>query len=171
MTQIVGQRPARGITLGRIFFQAFQADRFQVARNPWVQLARPLGFGLEHRIAKLGRAVPLKRPAAHQHLIEHYAQGPLVAGRPDVFVHARMLLGAHVGRRPHHGVHAGLQQVAFLAPGKAEIDDHRLAVDVDHHVARLDVSMHDSLAVGIVQGQGELLNQRGRGCQVGIRLL
>jgi hypothetical protein len=65
----------------------------------------------------------------------------------------RELLGRHVGRRAEH--HAGLGLRAVGETGDAEVGElQRVGVEVIHHVRRLDVSVHDALAVRVAERLG-----------------
>ncbi len=101
--------------------------------------------------------------AAGQHLEQHDAQGVDVAAAVQV-AHAACLFGAQVGRRTGHGPHGrqarpGRAVGPVGQPGDAEIGQEGLAVLVKKDVARLHVAVDDALAVGIVEGGGDALDE------------
>ena len=69
------------------------------------------------------------------------------------------LFGTHVGGRP--GVARPLAHI-LLAQGQPEIGHERLAALVEQDVARLDVPMHQTLLVGVVQRLGHRRHQFDR---------
>ena len=103
----------------------------------------------------------LEGPLAGEHLVEHHAQRPLVAAGVGQVALPGVLLGAHVGRRARSPFQSSATP-PLVSPGHAEVHDQRLAVAVDHHVGRLHVAVDDPLRVGVVQRQGQLLDQLGR---------
>jgi hypothetical protein len=94
------------------------------------------------------RIAPVERRASGKALEAHDAQTIDVA--PAVHVGGPRLLGAHVVRRTHRHARAGELGVASAA-GDAEIGDHAAAGVIEEHVVRLDVAVHDALAVRIAQ--------------------
>ena len=117
------------------------------------------GFVARHLLQQFGLRVASKRPATGQQLVEHHAQAEDVAAAIDPMPFATGLFGTHVGGRP--GILRSLADVLF-SQCQPEIDDVRLAVLADQNVARLDVPMHQSLLVGVVQGLGHRRHQFGR---------
>ena len=83
--------------------------------------------------------------------------------RADLFLDARRLFGGHVRGRAHDVAGLGDTGVGAAAPGQAEVHDDRLIFLGQHDVARLQVAMHDLLAVRFVQGQGDFAEQQGDG--------
>src|SRR5690606_8511353 len=68
------------------------------------------------------------------------------------------LLRREVGRRPHDRARLGevVGVAAAHGAGDAEVGDLDLALGGDEHVARLDVAVHDAVAVGEVEGGGDV---------------
>jgi len=95
-----------------------------------------------------GRA--LKRGTAGEHLVQHHAQGVDIGPAVQVGL-AQGLLGAHV-RRCADG-HAGLRQLracgrGAYGPRDPEVRHDRVALR-EQDVRRLDVAVHDPLAMGV----------------------
>ena len=90
---------------------------------------------------------------AREQLVEHDAQTENVAAAIDPMPFASGLFGTHVGGGAGEFVVA-LAKV-FVSQSEPEIGDVGLAVAVDQDVARLNVSMDQSLVVGVVQCLGD----------------
>ncbi len=111
---------------------------------------------------RLAWLLPLKARAARGHLVEHAAQGPQVAAR--VGLPALQLLGRHVQEGAHQGPLGreaarrgqGAGQVAggrARRHGAGQAEVHQLGSGAGQHdVARLQVPVHQALAVGRCPG-------------------
>ena len=110
--EVVAQSLGRRVPPCRVFLQALQADRLQVARQTGTQVAWGDGIGLEHQAKRLGRSLTPEWRAAGQDLVEGGPEGVHVGRRPDVPAAAGSLLGGHVRRRTHR--HAGSCLLARL---------------------------------------------------------
>src|SRR5438874_3728370 len=102
----------------------------------------------EHRV----RGRPREGRLAHQHLVHDARQAVLVAAAVDV-VAARPLLRAHVGGRPDDGARLGdMARVSRGVDGArdAEVRHHGRPAR-QHDVFRLDVAVHDPMAVRVRQ--------------------
>ena len=97
------------------------------------------------------RVIVVERQPARQHLVQQDAERPEVAasveGKP------LQLLGRGVGEC---GPPVAAVEEFVLVGGDAEVADVRGAVAVEQDVRRLDVSVDDALAVGVVEGAGGL---------------
>ena len=82
--QFLSQSARQGIPAGGIFFQALQADGFQVMRHSRVELARRDGIGFHHLAHRGHRCLPSKRRPARQQFVQDRPQRINVAGRPDL---------------------------------------------------------------------------------------
>ena len=99
------------------------------------------------------RGRPRERRLPHQHLVQDAAQGIDVAPGRDLALAHRLFRG-HVVRGPER--HAGLGHPgAAVGPAHgqrdAEVGDNRAAV-VQHDVFGLDVPVHDTVAMRVVEG-------------------
>ena len=122
-------------------------------------MRRLLGHQLrDHRL----RARARDRRLAREHLVQHGCERVHVAARVDAAI-ARRLLGAHVLRRAEReprlreAIAAGL----LHRERDAEVRQHRLAF-LDQDVLRLDVAVHEPLAVRVVERARHLLRDRER---------
>ena len=118
---------------------------------------------LENRAAQFRDRSSVERKGARGHGVQNDAQGPDIAlGRRTLSLQD---LRTQVRRRAHD--HAGrcgcgTQELgrAFLlryfAFGQAKIQNDRPAVLRDDHVVRLEVSMDDPPAMGVLEGLGDL---------------
>ena len=144
------EQRGRGVAVGRHLRQRPQDRRFHGVGDGGAHDGRR-----GHQVERVARDDGLRRRPgegrlAHEHLVHDARQAVLVAAAVYVGT-ARRLLGAHVGRRPDD--RAGLSQV-LPCPGRrhgardAEVGDHR-AAGREHDVLRLDVAVHDAVAVRV----------------------
>ena len=101
---------------------------------------------------------------SREHLVQHAAEAVHVTPTIDVDV-AGSLLGAHVGRRAEH--QPGIGELVAAGrddrPGNPEVGDDRLSVGQED-VFGLDVSMHDTLSVRVIESLRHLArNPKGVG--------
>ena len=94
--------------------------------------------------------VTAERRPPREHLEEHDAGGVEVGARVDRL--ALRLLGREVrrGAEDRRGLRDGRRRVGYRA-GDAEVHDLHLAGRGDHDVARLDVAVHHSGPVGVLE--------------------
>ena len=156
--QFLGQRPGRGIPSRRRFFEALQADRFEIGRNVRFQPARGGRFGLHHVTQRGQRRGPAERRPAGQQFVEHRAERIDVAGRADVAMPAGGLLRRHVAGTAHDDARLRQPAVVFHDLGQAEVGDPRLIGGVDEHVLRLQVAMQGATLMGEVDRLGDDLD-------------
>jgi hypothetical protein len=159
MSQIVGHVLARRVAFRGALRQGFQANAVQFLRDAVVVLPRRAGVEARHLLHQLRLRVGPKRLAADQQLVKDHAQTEDVAAAIDAMPFATGLLRTHVGGRP--GVARPLAHVLF-AQGQPEIRHEGLAAPVEQDVARLDVPMHQTLLVGVVQRLGHRRHQLDR---------
>ena len=100
--------------------------------------------------------VSLDQPLSGKQLIENHTETVDVGAGIDAVAFAARLLGTHVERRAREG--RPLAEVLF-AQGQPEIGHHRVALDVEQDVGRLDVPVNQVALVRVVQGFGHAGNQ------------
>ena len=103
-------------------------------------------------------AIALKRPVTGEHVVQNHSQRKQVGAGIHSFF--SQLLGGHKGRASQDL--AGKGQVGVVQFSNAEIGDLGMAIGRDQNVCRLDIAMHDSLGMGIVQGLCQFLHQAQR---------
>ena len=124
-------------------------------------------LSIQNRRRQRDAARSRERSGARGHFVEHRAQGEDVAAR--VGEPASDLFGRHVLQRPHE--HARLGQIV---PRRNRVDrapaGHRERLNGlrqpeveqlhpalrEHHVSRLQIAMHDPLAMRVVERVGDL---------------
>lgn len=99
-----------------------------------------------HEILHLDR---LERAVASEHLEGHDAQRILVSAGIDFF--PAPLLGAHVAWGPDHRSGDERRIADAQTFGDTEVGDHGVPAIADQHVGRLDVPVHHSLSMGVVE--------------------
>ena len=138
----------------------------------------PAGANRRRRIAEDrgqqgGRTSSLKRPRAGRGLVKEYSKREHVGTR--VQLPAFDLFGRHVRQGPHHhavaGAHGGLVLGAagprrIVRFGEPEVQHLHAPVGRHHHVARLQIPVHDALVVrggeGLCEGDRQLQQFRSR---------
>ena len=159
--QVVGQRLGALVAVGRVFFQALQADGFQVAIDVRVEQARRGRVALQHLHHGVHRRLGLEGRPAGQALVEDGAEAVNVGGGAQLLDAPGGLLGGHVARRAEDGAGARLLAVVVQPLGQAEVGDVRLVVLVDEDVRRLQIAVQDAVLVGVVDGAGDGLDVAG----------
>ena len=128
-----------------------QQQQIELARDVRIQFARSRRFEVQHLVDDIADAVGLERIAADQQFVERDADREQVGtGIGDA---AAQLLGRHVlGRAQHVPPRQGLiRRQAGAGTGDAEIHDLDQSAAAQHHVGRLDVTMHDALGVSKIE--------------------
>ena len=122
-------------------------------------LRDPRRFEVQNRADERGLARSRERALAGDHLVQHRAEGEDVGAGIDVV--ALQLLGRHVGQRaenlPVEGERRGRRLLGDAAGhlGQAEVEQLGAGLG-EHHVARLQVAMHDPGAMREGQALGDL---------------
>ena len=149
--EVFGQREGRGVATRRIFLEALQADRGEVAVDLWIEQPRISRFGAKHHPHSFKRAAANKWRATGEKLIQNRAHSIDIgrAGRGRAFRAAR-LFRRDVTRRAHELRRARHRALGFDQPGQAEIGQMRLAFMVEQDVSRLDVAMEDAALMRVV---------------------
>ena len=157
--QVLGQIGRAGVAFPRFLPQAFQANRLQIARQPWIQLPRRHRLLLHHLGKGLQQRRRLERWPARQAFIQDRPQGIDVTGRTERGALAAGLLRGHVRRRAHHRARGCLPGDVQLL-GQAEVGDLRCSILGQEHIARLEVPVDNSPGVRGMHRQGQFLHQR-----------
>ena len=90
--QVVGQGMRRGVPPPRVLRQAFQADRLEIARDVWIEVARRIGRPLLHGLQRVDQAVAAEGGLAGQERVEDRAEAIDVGRRRDRAAPPRRLL-------------------------------------------------------------------------------
>ena len=158
--QVVGQRLGRRIARVRLLLEAFQADRFQVERQPALQPTGRHRVLKTHLLERIDRGRAPKRRAAGQQLVKDRTERIYVRRRPHFVRFSLGLLGRHVRRRAQDRARGG--QVARLQLGQTEVGDLGRVVRGEQDVRRLQVPVDDAQPMSRLDGPGKLLDQAGR---------
>ena len=149
---------SRGITLRSSLGHRLQANSLQFFGQPFVILHEGARFVASNLLQQFGLSITPERLATRQQFVEHDAQTENVAATIDPMPLASGLFWRHVGGRP--GVLRPLADVLFFEC-QPEIDDVRLTVVADQNIARLHVTMDESLLVGVMQSVSDGRHQFG----------
>src|ERR1700730_485051 len=96
-----------------------------------------------------------------EHVIENHPQGKQVG--PCIYPFIGQLLGGHERRASQNLPKQG--HIVLVQFCDTEISNFRMSVWSDKNIRRLDVAMHYPLAVSVVEGFCNLLNQAKRGAE------
>ena len=150
----------------RVFLQTFQTDGLEVTvhvRDAGCRGDRLLFADLSQGLID---RVSVKRRPASQQFVENGPQ-PVDVGRGrDLGMMAGDLLGGHVRRSAQDETGLGQTAVGVDALGEPEIGDMRRAMFVEQNVRGFEVAVQDAAEVGVVDGQGDFLDQPGDGSRV-----
>ena len=145
--QLFGELSGRGIAAAGVFFQAFQTNRFQIARHAGTQTAGTGWLGRANLLESLKRRLRLERGPAGEEFVQDRAERVDIGGGPDVANPSGGLFRRHVAGRTQHG--PGARQIDIGADRfcEAEVGDLERAVGGHQDVLRLEIAMNDSLAM------------------------
>ena len=168
--EVVGQLSCAGITLRRVFAEAFQADDLEIPADPRLQPARRDRLLGPHEHQRADRRRTLQRHSACEHLVEDHSERVDIGRRPDVLVVAARLLRGHVAGRADDVAVLCLAGVDLETLGDAEIRDlghaYQFVAESPSHVQqdidRLQIAMHDAVRVGVMNGTRDGGQQTGR---------
>ena len=158
---VAGGLPASRGILG----EARPDEMVERGRRHRPQLRDGRGLPLQDRGDDAGRRPALERLPAGDHLVDHGAEREDVGARVGLFAvelfrrhvlqgaEDRASAGQPSGRRRAGGSGGNGRRRAQL--GEAEVEDVRPSLR-EHHVARLQVPVHDAPAVRLVEGVGDL---------------
>ena len=153
-SQILGKILTARIAMIRPFGQCLLADCSQRAGTPGGDRVK-WGRIVVNRVEDHVRRRPAERRLAAQKLIEDRPQAVLVTRRQHVGLPALGLLGSNIGRSTED--HPGKRHLTRVRTvGDAKIHEVDNTLGIETNVGRLDVAVHDPLAVGIRQCLGKL---------------
>ena len=160
MTQLARQRARRAESVLGILFHRAGSDVGQAFRHCRIDGVRERRHMLDHRGRDLRQRAAAKRPLIGEQLVEHDAEREHVGAPIDGLL--ADLLGRHVVRRAAGNVVAGLRVVLMGDARDAEVEHARLGAADHEDVRRLDVAVHDTLAVRVGKRVGDAAHdQRG----------
>ena len=158
--QIVGQVLGRSIAIGRILAQAFHADHVQIARHSTIHGTRRNGILLEDTDQRLnGRAE--RRVPSHQ-VVQQCSQRVDIDRRSRLFRVASRLFRCHIAGCPHDLSGHGELPRAIRPFGQSEVGDLRWPAAWQQDIARLEITVHDTMLVRMRDGQGQIEDHLGR---------
>ena len=160
--QIEGHRLRRAVATRRIFFQALEADGFQIAIQSRLEQGGTPRLLVQHLPHRLHRRASGKRRLARQQFIEDRAETIDIHGGRQLLRLATRLLRRHVTGRAEHRHRARERAVLLHQPGQPEVRQMRLALRIEQHVPGLDVPMKDAALMRVVDGARQLREQLRR---------
>ena len=150
-----------GVALAHVFLEHAAHDAGDVGRHERIERRHVGRLDREDRAQHGGVGVARERPLAAEQLVRHHARREDVGALVDRL--ARRLLGRHVGRRAQDRAdHRHLGRGLAAAPREPEVHDLDRAVGREHQVRRLDVAMHDAVAVRVLQAAAEIVEHEQR---------
>jgi hypothetical protein len=160
--QILGQFAGRGIALVGVVLEAGRDHGLQIARDAGHAPAQGDRLFVEERDEHLDLRGAVVGEASRKQLVQDHAEAEDVAASVEGAVLAPGLLRREVSRGPQHLTGDGDARDRLLA-GDSEIQHvgPKIAIGglAHHDVSRLQVTMDQSLAVGRLDGLGDLLDQ------------
>ena len=144
---ILGEEIRRGVALGGLLLEAFQADRLDVHRELAHQSRRRDRLLLDHLHDGVKGARAEERRPADEHLVEHRPERIDVGGGAEVLQFPPRLLRRHVARRPHDRAVFCLARIPLELLGQPEVGDLRHPVGGEEDVGRLEIAVEDAVVV------------------------
>ena len=160
--QVVAQLLGGRVALLGLLGQQLDDDRLERPGHVGDELVERLRRVVHLLVGDGHRVVAAERRPAGDHLVQHDAERVEVAAR--IGLRALGLLGREVGGRAHHRADLGevLLGGRVHRPGDAEVGDLHLPAGADEDVGRLDVAVHDAVAVGEAERGGDVAGDLGR---------
>ena len=158
--QVVTQRFGRGVAQRRVLGEQLRDDRLVRPGDAVDDLVQRLRRAVHLLVGDRHRAVAGERLAPGDHLVHHDSERVEVAAR--IRLTALRLLRREVRRGAHDcaGLRETLLRGGVEGASNAEVGDLHPAVVTDEDVRRLDVTMHDAVAVGEPERGGHLGRRR-----------
>jgi hypothetical protein len=158
LIEVVGKLTGRSVPLLRIPGDGAPANTIQCDGNRWVERPNRRGwslvFGMKgslitllRRSARAGRGIG---PMPAKTLEEDNPQAEDIAPLIDLSAEAKGLFRAHIRWRSYHRTVASQAGINVRSPGQTEIDQPGTAEVIDEHVGWFDVSVQDTLMMGMV---------------------
>ena len=153
-SEFIRQLLRGGVAGGWLLGQALQADRFQIARERWIEHARRNRLLFHHQLHRFQwRRGGEGRPAGET-FVENRAQRIHVAARAHLGVFAPRLLRRHVVGRAEHRACKGQFRVGVQQLGQAEVGDVRFVLCVEEDVRGLEIAVQHTVLVRKVNRLG-----------------
>ncbi len=159
--QVIGQGLGRAVPPRRLFLQALQADRLQVAVQLGIDRPRPRRLLIQYLANDLAGRVASEWRLAGQRFVKRRAQAVDVGRCRHRLGAAAGLFRRHVGRRPHHRAGLGRRHPG-IGPdplGQSEVGHVRLVMLVEQDIRRFDIPMQDRPLMSVMEGAGDLGHQ------------
>jgi hypothetical protein len=159
--QVVGHFLRRRVAVSRVFADCLENDGFQFRGDRRLHGTRG-GRLVVGDLPDQGVAVAATEGGAEgEQLVERGAERIDIAAVIDDPASGEDLLGAGVAQRAEHL--AGDREPSIARDlGQPKVGDPELPAQVQQQISRLDVAMHDSRLVGVLERQRRLAAQAGR---------
>ena len=159
--EVLGELGAIAVARVQILLERLADYRVHLLGHVRVELRDRGRIGIDDLVDELGRIVRAERQPTGQHVEEQHAERIQVGLLVERI--ALDLLRAHVGRRAHaHDEGRVGVELLVDVEREAEVGDLHVVLLVDQDVRRLDVAVHDALAVGVVERHAALENDPDR---------
>src|SRR3989442_9959053 len=146
--ELIGEFLHGGVPPGRLFLQALEADRLQVARQLGIQHPRGDRFRVCNAQQCFVDSGAEERRAPPEAFVEYGAQRVDVRGRTDLLFSAPPQFRGKVVWRTEHMAGQGDVAASVQRLGQAEVGEVRLVEQVDEDVGWLEITMHESGRLG-----------------------
>ena len=152
MPQVLGQVSGGRVPLRGQPGQGLEANPLQLPRNGLVQLPRRSRIRRGDQVLQLGQRPGVEGALPGEQFVEDDAQAEDVGTAINPMPLAPGLFGAHVSHRACPGP---VPAEVFLPQRQTEVGQVRGARPVQQDIARLDVAVHQFLAMGVMQRVGD----------------